>query len=84
MKGIPRKKGKKPTVDGFASIASGYDENGPAFYINRESYPVQSPSGKWLRGTNSTDPIRDFEWEQHPDGTVKVSYNQELRFDRWQ
>ena len=31
MKGIPRKKGKKPTVDGFASFASGYDANGQYF-----------------------------------------------------
>lgn len=82
MKGIPRKRGKKPTIDGFASFSSGYDENGPVFYVNREKHSVQTPSGKWLRGTNAGDPIKDAKWKQLPDGTVNISYNQELRFDR--
>jgi len=82
MKGIPRKKGKKPTVDGFSSFSSGYDANGPVFYMNREKHSVQTPAGKWLSGTNRDDPIKDAKWEHRPDGTVKVSYKQELRFDR--
>lgn len=82
VKGIPRKRGKKPTVDGFSSIASGYDENGPAFYINREKYPIQTPDGKWLKGTSTADPIKNLKWDKQPDGTVKISYDQELRFDR--
>jgi hypothetical protein len=82
MKGIPRKKGKKPTVDGFASFASAYDENGPAFYINREKHAVLAPSGKWLAATGDDDPIKNAKLEPQPEGTVKISYDQELRFDR--
>jgi hypothetical protein len=82
MKGIPRKKGKRPTVDGYATISSDYDENGPAFYINREKYAVETPSGRKLVGSRADDPIRDLEWQKNPDGTVKVSYKQEMRFDR--
>jgi hypothetical protein len=82
IKGVPRKKGRRPTVDGFASFASGYDQNGPVLYVNREKYSVQTPNGKWLKGTNAEDPIKDAKWEHRPDGTVSISYNQELRFDR--
>lgn len=82
MKGIPRKKGKKPTVDGFSTFSSGYDENGPVLYINREKHPVQTPTGKWLPGVKADDPIKDAKFEHRPDGTVHISYNQQLRFDR--
>jgi hypothetical protein len=82
MKGIPRKKGRRPTVDGFSSFSSGYDENGPVLYINREKHAVQTPDGKWLKGTNANDPIKDAKWELQPDGRVDISYNQEIRFDR--
>jgi hypothetical protein len=82
LKGIPRKKGKRPTVDGFASFSSSYDENGPVFYINREKHAVQTPSGKWLRGTSANDPIKDSNWQQLADGLVNITYKLELRFDR--
>lgn len=82
MKGIPRKKGRKPTVDGFSSFASGYDKNGPVFYINREKHQVLTPSGRLLKGTTADDPIKNARFEPQPDGTVQISYDQELRFDR--
>lgn len=82
VKGIPRKKGKRPTVDGYSSFSSSYDANGPVIYINREKHAVQPPIGKRLGGTNADDPIRDAKWEVRPDGTVNISYKQELRFDR--
>lgn len=82
IKGIPRKKRKKPTVDGYGSLASGYDANGPVLYINREKHAVQTPTGKWLSGTSAADPIKDAKLQHMPDGSVKVSYSQELRFDR--
>jgi hypothetical protein len=82
IKGIPRKKGKRPTVDGYSSFSSGYDGNGPVLYINREKHAVQTPDGKWLQGTNANDPIKDTKWELLPDGMVDISYKQELRFDR--
>lgn len=82
MKGIPRKRGKRPTVDGYSSMASDYDENGPAFYMNREKHSVYAPSGRVLKGTNANDPIRNFRWERFPDDSVKLSYEQELRLDR--
>ena len=82
LKNIPRKKGRKPTIDGFASLASGYDENGPALYLNREKYAVETPGGKRLKGTNSNDPIKNARFERMPDGTAKISFDQELRFDR--
>jgi hypothetical protein len=82
IKGISRKKGKRPTVDGFASLSSGYDANGPALYVNREKHSIETPDGKRLRGTNANDPIKDAKFDVHPDGTATVSFNQELRFDR--
>lgn len=82
MKGVPRKKGRRPTVDGFTSIASSYDANGPVFYINREKHAVQTPAGKWLGGVSSSDPITDASWQEFDDGTANISDSQELRFDR--
>lgn len=82
MKGIPRKKGKKPTVDGFSSVSSSYDENGPVFYINREKYAVQPPKGKRLSGVTANDPIVNATIKYQSDGTGEISYQQELRFDR--
>lgn len=82
MKGIPRKRGKRPTVDGYGTISSNYDENGPAFHINREKYAVQTPSGRKLVGSRADDPIKDLDWQKNPDGTVKISYKQEMRFDQ--
>lgn len=80
--GVPRKKGKKPTVDGYSSFASDYDENGPAIYINRERFEIKTPTGRVLKGTNSNDPIRDFAYEILPNRKMRTSYNQELRFDK--
>lgn len=80
VKDITRKKGKKPTVDGFASFASAHDENGPVLYVNREKHRVRLPSGRWLAGTNANDPITTADWRNNPDGTVRLSYKQELRF----
>lgn len=82
LKGVPRKRGKNPTVDGFSSISSGYDANGPAFYINREKHPILAPNGKWLGAATASDPIKNAKWEERPDGTAQISYEQELRFDR--
>lgn len=82
LKGIPRKKGKRPTVDGFSSLSSSYNEDGPIFYINREKYSVQIPGGKQLGGVNANDPIVNAAIKNYPDGTAEVSYKQELRFDR--
>lgn len=82
LKGMPRKRGRRPTVDGYSSIASDYDDNGPAFHINREKYGVRTQSGRMLKGTNADDPIRNFKWERLPDNTANISYEQELRFDR--
>jgi hypothetical protein len=38
IKRIPRKRGKRPTVDGFSTFSSDYDENGPVLYVNREKH----------------------------------------------
>lgn len=81
-KGVPRKRGKKPTIDGSASIFSDYDENGPVIYMNHETIPIDLPNGKRLSGVNAANPIRNFEMENQNDGKVKLSYDQELRFDR--
>lgn len=82
IKQIPRKNGKLPTVDGFSSLSTGYDENGPVIYMNREKYSVQAPNNKLLIGTNKLDPIQNFEYNHLKDGKVDVSWKQELRFDR--
>lgn len=82
LKGIIRKKGRKPTVDGYSSVASGYDETDPVFYINRQKYPVRLPSGRMLKGTSSADPIQNVSWVSQADGTVKITYDQQMRFDR--
>ena len=82
VKGILRKKGKLPTIDGYASLASSYDDNGPALYINRERHKILAPNGKWLRGTSATDPITSFDTQPNADGTVEIKLQQQLRFDR--
>lgn len=82
MKSIPRKKGKRPTVDGHSTFASGYDENGPVFHFNREKYSVQIPSGKRLSGSSKQDVIQDFSFVPQDDGQVRVSFKQRLLFDR--
>jgi hypothetical protein len=82
MKGIPRKKGRRPTVDGFSSISSGYDENGPRFQINREKYDITPEGGKRLKGITKNDPITEFRVKNLGDGRAQISYNQELRFGR--
>jgi hypothetical protein len=80
LKGVRRKKGRRPTIDGFSSIASRYDENGPAIYINRETYSVTTPSGRRLKGTTKSDPISEFRLTHLPGGVGNIQFNQELRF----
>ena len=43
---------------------------------------MQTPLGRSLKGTNAKDPIRNAQFEHQSDGTVKISYQQEVRFDR--
>lgn len=82
LKGIPRKKGKRPTVDGFSSVSSSYDENGPRFYINREKFDIVPEGKKRLKGVTKNDPISGFQMTQLNDGRTQITYNQELRFTR--
>lgn len=82
INGVPRKGGRKPTVDGFRSFSSGYDANGLTIFMNRERHPVQLPNGKWLQGTYSDDPIFDASIEPQPDGTARVKFSYQMRFDR--
>lgn len=82
MKGIRRKGGKRPTVDGFATVASGYDENGPAFFFNREKFAVKTPTGKMLAPTSRLDEIEHFEMTHLGDGQISVTMRQRLLFDR--
>ena len=71
-KGIRRKGGKRPTVDGLATVASGYDENGPAFFFNRGKSAVKAPTGKMLAPTSRLDEIERFEITHLGDGQVSV------------
>lgn len=80
LKGVLRKKNRRPTIDGFASIASSYDENGPVLFTNREKFPIITPDGKSLMGTNKSDPIKDFAHRAISDKEYEIKYSQELRF----
>lgn len=82
LKGLVRKRGKRPTVDGFRSLSSAYNNDGPVFFINREKHPIELPNGAKLAGVNGTDPLKEFEFSRNADGTATLKYNQELRFDR--
>jgi hypothetical protein len=82
VKGIPRKKGRPPTVDGFSTVASRWAAAGPEIYMNREKFSVASPAGKRLGPTSKADAFQDFAHEPQPDGQVKISFKQRLRFDR--
>jgi len=82
VKGSPRKKGKRPTVDGFSTVSSGYDENGPTIFINREGRSIKLPNGKYLGPHNSQDPFQNFKHELLPSGQVKISYSQRLELTR--
>lgn len=82
VKGIPRKRGRMPTVDGLRSLKSGYENGGFALYINRNTYPVVAPDGRSLMGTNKSDPLQNFRYDVFPDGTAEIKFDHELRFDR--
>ena len=82
LKGLVRKKGRRPTIDGFRSISSAYDQNGPVLFINREKYPIDIPNDKRLPGLDGSDPLKDFRFTHNANGTATLTYNQELRFDR--
>jgi hypothetical protein len=82
MKGIPRKKGRRPKIDGHSTFASGYDENGPALFFNRERFPVDTPLGKRLGPTSSIDVIERFDVNDLGDGTAEIKIKQRLVFDR--
>ena len=82
LSGIRRKGGKRPTVDGLATMSSGYDENGPAFYINREKFAVKTPNGKVLAPTSKLDEIDKLEIAHLEDGKVNLTIRQRLLFDR--
>jgi hypothetical protein len=80
--GIRRKGGKRPTIDGLATMSSGYDENGPAFFINREKFAVKTPSGKMLAPTSKLDEIENVEIAHLGDGKVDLTIRQRLLLDR--
>lgn len=82
LKGVTRKRGRRPTVNGFRSFSSTYDENGPVFFMNREKYSIDIAGGNPLPGLTADDPIKDFKVSHNSDGSATLSYNQELRFDR--
>jgi HNH endonuclease len=82
IKGIPRKKGRRPTIDGHSTFASGYDENGPALFFNRERFPVDTPLGKRLERTSSVDVIERFDVKDIGNGTAEIKIKQRLVFDR--
>ena len=82
VKGILRKRGKQPTIDGFSTVASGHDENGPILYFNREKFAVDTPLGKKLGPTSKLDEIENVEWNHLGDGKVNIKIRQKLFFDR--
>lgn len=82
INGIRRKGGKRPTVDGLATMSSGYDENGPAFFINREKFAVRTPGGKMLAPTSKLDEIEDVEITHLGESKVNLTIRQRLLFDR--
>lgn len=84
FKGIPRKKGRPPTVDGFSSIASEYDENGPVFYMNREKFPVQI----YFEGLDAArdpelDDVRRFVTAGGGSFRVIMTPDQSAQYDSW-
>ncbi len=81
IKGIPRKKGRRPTIDGFSSLASSHDENGPVLYVNGEAHSVKMPNGKVLKGLSPDNPIQDVRITRRHDGLTNISHTQQLRFD---
>jgi hypothetical protein len=82
QKGIPRKGGRKPTINRYSTIASDYDENGPTFFINRGNRSIEIPTGKRLGATSRKDDIVDFSVMRLPNGQDQISFKQKLLFDR--
>lgn len=82
VRGIPRKKGKRPSIDGYSTISSDYRNSGLKLYINREKYAIDTPSGKKLGPTSAIDHFHDVTLEKLPGGRAKLEIKQRLQFDR--
>lgn len=82
MKGIPRKRGRAPTVDGFSTLSSTHGPSGAEIYFNRERFSVTTPSGKRLGPTSANDEVRQLEVKHVSGNQVNVSIQMQLRFGR--
>ena len=82
IKGIPRKGGKPPTVDGFSTFSSTHGPDGPQLFFNREKDKVVTPTGKILGPSSKNDEITEFDVEHLGDGKGRLTINVELRFGR--
>ena len=82
VRGIPRKKGKRPTIDSYSSVSSRQADTGPEIYINRERYRITPPFGKKLGPTSHKDPFHDVSLERLSNGRANLHVKQRLQFDR--
>lgn len=82
VRGIPRKKGKWPSINQYSTVGSGHGPSGLELYINRERYAVETPSGKKLGPTSRNDHFHDVSLEKRPGGQAKLQIKQRLQFDR--
>jgi HNH endonuclease len=81
-KGIPRKGGKPPTIDGFSTFSSTHGPDGPQLFFNREKHKVVTPIGKILGPSSKNDEITEFDVEHLGDGKGRLTINVEFRFGR--
>lgn len=82
IRGIPRKRGKPPTIDGFSTVASLHKPQGPHIFVNRDQNFVQMPNGKRLGPKSAKDPFEEFVVEKLPNGQSKIQIKQRLQFNR--
>jgi hypothetical protein len=82
IKGVPRKGGKPPTVDGFSTFSSTNGPNGPQLFVNREKHKVVTDTGKILGPSSKNDEITEFDVEHLGDGKGRLTINVELPFGR--
>lgn len=82
MKGIPRKRGRAPTIDGFSTLSSTHGPSGAEIFFNRERFSVTTPSGKRLGPASAKDEVRKFEVKHVNGNQVNVSIQMQLRFGR--
>jgi hypothetical protein len=80
--GVPRKRGRPPSIANHSSFAAYHDETGPHLFFNRGTDPVELPTGKKLGPTSKRDVLQNLTAVSLAEKRTRLSFDYLIVLER--